>query len=241
MWNERCLASATSRMILASMSGPKIVIAGTGRAGTTLLVQIMTDLGFDTGFNVGGTTRAPSKPGMEKNILAPDAPRVIKSPLLSSTLGPLLEQGLVDIEHVIIPVRDLDVAAASRIRAANYGRSLNAAGGLWWGEKRASRQRTELAEVLAQLIVTLARFDIPHTLLLFPRFASDPEYTHTQLASLDASLNADDFRRALKRHAQPDQIHEYPLNPSERWRMRWNAPIALAKRAIAAVNRRLTG
>ena len=34
----------------------------------------------------------------------------------------VLEAGDVEIEHAIIPTRRLDIAAASRIRAAEYGR-----------------------------------------------------------------------------------------------------------------------
>ena len=36
---------------MAAPHDPRIVITGTGRSGTTLLVQILTDLGFDTGFS----------------------------------------------------------------------------------------------------------------------------------------------------------------------------------------------
>ena len=219
------------------MSSPKIVIAGTGRAGTTLLVQIMTDLGFDTGFQPGIGTQNPGRPGLEKNILAPNAPRVIKSPRLSSELGPMLEQGLVEIEHVIIPVRDLDVAAASRIRASSYGRSLNAHGGLLWGQKRASSQRGALADMLSQLLITVARFDVPHTLLYFPRFASDPQYTFQRLSPLDPNLTLDDYARVMHSRFDPAHVHEKPLDRAEQLQMKMSVPVAFAKRATGAVKR----
>ena len=50
--------------------------------------------------------------GLETGIEAPDAPRIVKNPNLSRRLGELLDAGKVEIEHVIIPIRDLDVAAA---------------------------------------------------------------------------------------------------------------------------------
>ena len=199
----------------------------------------MTDLGFDTGFKVGIGTNDPGRPGLEKNILAPDAPRVIKSPRLSAELGPLLERGAIQVEHVIVPIRDLEVAAASRVRAASYGRSLNAHGGLQFGNKRAPQQRAALADVLAQLFVTIARFDLAHTLLYFPRFASDHEYTHRQLKCLDPTLTVDEYQRVMVARFRPEQIHHAPLDRSERLRMHLNTPVATAKR-VAAVARRAT-
>ena len=63
-----------------------IIIAGTGRAGTTFLVQLFTELGLDTGFSKedfltkidpishGGLERSLDDANYEK------LPRVIKSP-----------------------------------------------------------------------------------------------------------------------------------------------------------------
>lgn len=217
----------------------KIVIAGTGRAGTTLLVQVLTDLGFDTGYKKGIRVNPDARAGLERNILGPSTPRVVKSPRLSTELGPLLEAGLVRVEHVLVPVRDLDVAAASRVRASGYGRSLNAAGGLLWGTKRASQQRAAVAEMLAQLIVTLARFDVPHTLLAFPRFATDAEYTHGKLRVLEASLALDDVCRVLAERYRPDFVHETPLDETETRRTRRNAPLSAATRVVAGLRARL--
>src|SRR3954468_18928156 len=101
---------------------PKIVIAGTGRAGTTLLVQVLTDLGFDTGFRANPNIEYEARAGLERNIRSADAPRVVKAPGLSLELDDLVVRGEVELEHVIIPVRDLDVVSASRVRASGYGR-----------------------------------------------------------------------------------------------------------------------
>ncbi len=223
------------------MNEPKILIAGTGRAGTTLLVQVMTDLGFDTGFKPGIQANPASRAGLEKNVLTPNAPRVVKSPRLSVELGPLLAAGLVEVEHVIIPVRNLDIAAASRVRAAGYGKSLNAPGGMLWGSKRASHQRGAVGEVLAQLMVTVAQYDVPHTLLYFPRFASDPQYTFSKLAVLDPRLTLQDYERVLHERYRPDYVHEQALDRTEQRRMLLMHPVSVAKHASAALQRRITG
>ena len=123
---------------------PKIVITGTGRAGTTLLVQVLTDLGLDTGFAADARIDEHASAGLETGIEAPDAPRIVKNPNLSRRLGELLDAGKVEIEHVIIPIRDLDIAAASRVRNTGYGSDLHTLGGLF-GTTRATQQREALA------------------------------------------------------------------------------------------------
>ena len=149
----------------------KVVIAGTGRAGTTLLVQILTDLGLDTGFGSDQEIDERVHAGLERGIEAPDAPRIVKNPNLSRRLGSLLDEGRVEIEHVIIPVRDLDIAAASRVRNTKYGADLHTFGGLI-GTSKATRRREALALVFYELLYTVARYDLPHTFLMFPRFAA---------------------------------------------------------------------
>jgi hypothetical protein len=116
---------------------------------------------------------------------------------------------------VIIPVRDLDVATASRVRNTRYGADLHTWGGLF-GTNRATRQREALATVLAELIETVARFDLEHTLLGFPRFALDAEYTYRKLGFLAPDLDEDAWRRALTGRVDPTLIHEQPLTANER-------------------------
>ena len=214
----------------------KIVITGTGRAGTTLLVQLLTDLGLDTGYQPEARVDADTRAGLERDILAPDAPRVVKSPGLSAHLRGLLDRGLVEIEHVVIPVRDLDVAVASRVRAAGYGRRIAAAGGLW-GTRSASGQRRYLAETLYELVATVVDHDLPHTFLAFPRFAEDSEYTYRKLGFLVPESSPEDFRDALARRVRPDFIHESALDRAERWRSRMMTPVTLTRRAVARIGR----
>ncbi len=227
------------------MGEPKIVIAGTGRAGTTLLVQILTDLGFDTGYRPGVEVRSASLGGLEGNIRVPDAPRVIKAPGLSIELDELIESGTVVVEHVIIPVRDLDVAAASRVRAAGYGRDPRARGGLIARSKRPRDERTAISEWLATLVVTVAKHDVPHTLLAFPRFAADPEYFLAKLGHLDRGggggpLEIDEVRTVLERRYRPDAVHEHALDRSEQRRVLLNTPVGTIKRVTAALRRYIT-
>ena len=100
------------------MPEPKIVITGTGRAGTTLLVSVLTRLGLDTGEATGTLSNVDARThgGLEVLLDAPDAPYIVKDTTLPFRLAPLLDAGTVAVEHVIVPIRSLDLAAASRLR-----------------------------------------------------------------------------------------------------------------------------
>jgi hypothetical protein len=193
---------------------PRVLITGTGRAGTTLLVQILTELGLDTGFTVDSAINPEARAGLEKRLDDPDAPWIVKSPNVIRRLPGLLESGAVTLDHVIIPMRALDVAAASRVRNTRYGANLATRGGLL-GTLYATKQREALALLQYHLMYTLAVHDIPHTLLLFPRFASDAEYLHRKLGFLDPSIPMERWCDAVARTARPDFIHEQPLTRKE--------------------------
>ncbi|MGO9876340.1 MAG: hypothetical protein ACLPVY_21405 [Acidimicrobiia bacterium] len=206
------------------MPEPKIVITGTGRAGTTLLVNVLTRLGLDTGEgspNVSGVdTRTHG--GLESLLDAPDAPCIVKDTTLPFRLGKLLEAGTVSVSHVIVPIRNLDLAAASRVRASNYGKNIFARGGLW-GTVDPVKQRDALASMLYELMYTIAKFELPHTLLEFPRFTTDWQYTHRALSFLAPEQTPEAFRDVLAAAVQTDLIHEEPLRTRERLRVRRRA------------------
>jgi hypothetical protein len=97
----------------------KIVITGTGRSGTTLLVELLDELGLDTGLAAGKLSRygARVRAGLESRVDDPDAPTVVKDMTLGFRLRELLEVGEVRIRHAILPDRRLEIATASLIRA----------------------------------------------------------------------------------------------------------------------------
>jgi hypothetical protein len=93
---------------------------------------------------------------------------------------------------------------------------------------------------LYELVYTLARYDVPHTLLLFPRFAEDAEYLHAKLGWLAPDRTVGDFERALDATRDLSKINEQPLTATERVRasygtMLFNAltrPLAKARAAL---------
>jgi hypothetical protein len=205
---------------LRRVADPKIVITGVGRSGTTLLVEVLTELGFDTG--VGTDKVVPYLPkvraGLECPVDAPDAPTVVKDLTLGFRMREVLERNDVDIAHVIIPTRRLDVALASRIRAANYGHRPFRRGALT-GTMLATEQQEVLERMRDEIVGALDDFGVPYSLLEFPRYTSDAAYTHATLAPVLGDITVDDVQDALERCVRPDRIHEQPLSRQERVRM----------------------
>lgn len=162
-----------------------IIISGTGRAGTTFLIQLLTVLGLDTGFSdITSEVMKNSNAGMEKDIRAADAPYIIKSPWLCDYLGEVKD---VIIDHAIVPIRDLYSAAESRRDVAKRtDRALyaNVPGGLWHTEKPEEQEKV-LAVQLHKLLSVIAERDIPLTLLSFPRLVEDAAYLYEKLRFLN--------------------------------------------------------
>ena len=203
------------------MDEPKIAITGTGRAGTTAARPNSGQLGLDTG--IGTDKLLPYMPGvragLECRVDEPDAPTVVKDMTLGFRMRDILDRGEVQIGHVIIPTRRLDIAVASRIRAADYGKR-PFRGGALTGTLHATEQERVLVAMRDEIIDALQDHAVPYTLIEFPRFASDAAYARDRLSVVVPTATLADFERALSSCVQPELIHEVPLSWQERWRMR---------------------
>jgi hypothetical protein len=193
-----------------------LIISGTGRAGTTFLVQLLTELGLDTGFaNSHAQIYENANAGMEFDIRNPNAPYIIKSPGLCDYLDDALQGDEIIVDYAIIPMRDLYSAAQSRRHVTSKADPNLAVvpGGLWPTEKIGSQEAKDqewiLAEKLYKLMYTLAKHDIPVFLLLFPRFAGDPEYLYQKLKFIVADIPYDTFLRAFQAISKPELVHDF--------------------------------
>ncbi|HEY0946965.1 MAG TPA: hypothetical protein VGD81_16915 [Opitutaceae bacterium] len=225
----------------------KVIISGTGRSGTTFLVQLLTELGLDTGYTRESWRRSYFEhcaAGLERDLDDPASPYIVKNPALCETLPAILARGSVVIDHALVPVRALEEATRSRIRVGGDG---SIPGGLL-GTSDEARQKEVLAERFHQLMHTLTVHDIPHTLLLFPRFATEAGYAYEKLAFLRPGISRDEFRAAFARVARPELIHDFTrssgpaetgaparafqrLHQRKRWRRRarrWLTGLSLA-------------
>ncbi len=190
------------------------IISGTGRAGTTFLVQLLTALKLETGFDDPSSDIYPNcNAGMERDLRAPDAPYIVKSPWLCDYLGELLLGNQVVIDHAIVPVRDLYAAAESRrsVSSKNTDPAIrldDVPGGLWHTTVPENQEHI-LTEQLYKLLSVLARYDIPLTLLHFPRLVMDPEYLYGKMGFLLGEVGFEKFRQAFNDIAAPQLVHDF--------------------------------
>ncbi|MGG6462880.1 hypothetical protein [Solilutibacter silvestris] len=191
------------------MSRHHVVITGTGRAGTTFLIQLMTALGMPTGFRERAADIYPlANAGMERDIRDRHAPYVVKSPWLCDQLDEVLADHDIAIDHVLVPVRDLFSAAESRRAVSRASGHEDAPGGLW-DTPDPEQQEDILTTKLYKLIYTLAKHDIPVTLLHFPRITRDADYLYEKLKPLLGLSQRWNFHDAFQQVVKPALVHDF--------------------------------
>jgi len=167
----------------------KILITGTGRSGTTILVKLLSRLGLDTGYQmlddegIEFRINQNSRGGLE-NYLDADTgnPLICKAPQFWDQLPALNKR--FNIKTVFVPMRDLELTAKSR---AKHG---HRPGGLW-GAHDVNSQMNHNAKVIYQITIDCARHDIPLTFIDFDRFTNDLAYAYNmyaEFAGLDNSV-----------------------------------------------------
>jgi hypothetical protein len=192
-----------------------VIISGTGRAGTTFLVQLLTALNQDTGYRDNSAVAPNCDGGMESDLRNPDAPYFVKDPWLCDTLADILRSGTVTIDHAFVPVRELFAAAESRRDVSRRtGPDVYAAfgpvvpGGCWPSDQ-IEDQESVLARKFYTLLETLTAYDIPTSLLHFPRFATDPAHLFQKLSVCLTGIEYPQFEAAFRATSQPGKIHQF--------------------------------
>jgi hypothetical protein len=188
------------------MTKSKILITGTGRAGTTFLTQLFTALGFDTGYNhPTAYIWNPCNAGYERlledysNFEQIIQPRILKSPYFCVGGIEKFKNKGIDIEHIIIPIRKLSDAAKSRITHGNKP------GGLW--DATAQNQEQKLAEKLGRLFASLTLYNIPYTTMIFPKLVEDAHYTFNCLKPVLTNISLERFLKAFEELADLSKVH----------------------------------
>jgi hypothetical protein len=154
----------------------KILITGTGRSGTSLLVKLFSHLGMDTGFTgkqANNQTNNKHNAGLEILDLSVNI-RIHKAPHFSEMIDDIVKD--YDIDHVIIPIRDLYKSAKSR--EINGGK--NTPGGLW-KSNNLEEQITHNAKLFYKLIYDLTKNDIKYTIIQFPKMVKEIDLLYNSL------------------------------------------------------------
>jgi hypothetical protein len=185
-----------------------VMITGPGRSGTTLLVKLFGRLGFDIGEPSEYFEHA--RAGLETDILGPSAGYVVKDPDLTWRLGPLLNSGQLnreDIDWLIVPLRNLEAAAASRVAISTDAREVHAPGGLI-GTARPGKQRQQLAEMTYGLFQVAARYELPLIVLEYPLFARDVGYAYRRLLPVLGNYGEEEFTAAWSATVDPTLVRD---------------------------------
>jgi hypothetical protein len=204
-----------------------LFIGGPGRAGTSFLVRYLTELGLDTELARNGAAGWDEDANAGLETLPPlragsNAPYVVKTPHLHQCIDAVLAGGEIGIDAVIVPLRDLAAAAASRVVVelqhvhreapwmAEFDRTWEA-----WGLTRGGvvyslnplDQGRLLAVGFYHLVERLVQAGIPVLLLGFPRIVEDADYLFECLRPvLPASVERAAACAAHARVAEPDAV-----------------------------------
>ncbi len=209
-----------------------VVISGTGRAGTTFLVELLTRLGLETGFTtseLASHTDPRARAGLEHELTDAACPYVVKSPHFCDHAEEVLADPAISIDHVFIPMRDLYAAAESRRfvqRCVSRERSLldrlwrhvrrkDGVPGGFFGRTRANEQERLLSSRLYNLFLALSDFQVPVTLLRFPKLVQNGRYLFEKLRPVLPDVEFEEFRLAFQQAARPDLVHDFRRNKSK--------------------------
>jgi hypothetical protein len=207
------------------MQRKHVVITGTGRAGTTFLVELLTHLGLDTGYQpdeINEKKCPTARAGLEHDIRRPDAPYIVKSPWFCDYAEDVLLRNDVSIEHVFVPMRDLHGAAESRrfvSMSTTSGMTLlkrlhqrifrkEVAGGIW-RVANPDQQESVLLEQLYKLILSLSQSHVPVTLLRYPLLVHDAGYLFRKLNPILGDISHSRFESVFLRVADPGLVHRF--------------------------------
>ncbi|WP_213959220.1 hypothetical protein [Variovorax sp. dw_954] len=176
-----------------------LIIGGTGRAGTTFLVQYLNGCGLETHISKYGSAwyDEDANAGLEDMPmeLGVDHPYVVKSPWFYEFAERLLARDDIVVDAVILPMRGIVEAATSRTvnelrtRCANekvpddctlWESWAASPGGVVYSLNPLDQARL-LAMGFHEVVHALVKRDIPIVLLDFPRFVEDAEYLCAKL------------------------------------------------------------
>jgi len=197
-----------------------VVITGTGRTGSTFLVQLLTHLNFDTGWTdpmVHYGFHEYARAGLEHNARNSWNSYIIKTPEFYSYAEDKLKYDNVIIDHIFVPMRDLHAAAESRRYVVKNTPSDSlkpfpfVPGGLSHTDDGDAQEYILLLQIY-KLMLVISKTDIPLTLLNYPRIVKDCDYLYRKLTPILKDIRKDQFSFAFRKIVRLDLVHSFNEN-----------------------------
>jgi hypothetical protein len=204
-----------------------LLISGAGRAGTSFLVRYLAGMGLETHLAIHkeGEWFEEANAGLEDLPISNPhmrLPYVVKSPWFCEFIDSVLQNSSILIDGVIIPVRDLAEAAASRVilelqsihKLHPFMAELDHTWETWGntpGGVVFSLNPTDQARLLAvwlyRLVERLTKADVPFVLLSFPRLIEDADYLFEKLRTfLPSDATVENARVVHERIADTTKV-----------------------------------
>lgn len=195
-----------------------VVITGTGRSGTTFLVELLTKLGLDTGFEPTNLVKhETARAGLEINLIeATSPPYIIKDPAFGVYLDQVFQRNDLILDHIFIAVRDINAAAESRRYVEEHSnkdkyKTGGIPGGLT-GTVDGKEQEIVLKDRIFELIYGLANTDCDLTLLKYPLMTQDPAYLFDKMSPILSGISFDRFCQVFNSVVNPALVNKFNEN-----------------------------
>ncbi len=170
-----------------------VIVTGPGKCGASLLMWILTELGIDTGFPKGRTYKKTKgdcgglyewrcRGSNKKEPL----PYVIKEPQMCADIDLRIKALDLKVDHVYMMLRRPGPQAAALEFMKSRTRRVDVHDPDWYllHESLNPRDLERVTDAIAtrelQLVNLVAELDVPHTLVSYPRFARDLDYSYSK-------------------------------------------------------------
>jgi hypothetical protein len=220
-----------------------VIVTGPGKCGGSLLMKILTELDIDTGFPKGRKfekTNGDCGGHYEKKVRGSGVkrplPYVIKEPQMCADIDLRIEALKLDVDMVYILLRrpGPQAAALEFMKSRTRGGSLSRHDPYkkWFERSLNGRDLEKMTEAIAtrelQIVNLVAELDVPHTLVSYPRFASDLDYAYSKFGFIlkKHGISKDKFKEVCDECINSD-IVDAAYNDMPEWyraamREAWN-------------------
>ncbi len=202
----------------------QVVITGTGRSGTTVLIELLTKLGMNTGFvseDLNNLKNQIARAGLERRVGVEPYSYIVKDPSFIDYAATVFGRDDLDIEHIFIPIRDIEAVANSRRQnqraqfkrlsfkhKRNYLRQpwLLEGGLLGTKSLKKGKQEAVLLQRLYDLLLEAAKYQVPVTFIEFPDLVHRPDYLYEKLEPIMKGVEFSEFLSVFNSVVTPEMI-----------------------------------